>query len=230
MAPACRHAAGVGSKGLAQPSQDLSSRPRCQPHCPQPGASLPKTATGSWDNQPGGERIGGRPLAHSLQLLKQSPLLAFASENTHLPALAKRGPPRPHTGLCRRGTAAPLPGGHGGRARLSKATGAHTGWARARLGVSGRGGGLGARTSFHRCSGMALMSTGWRSVTLRNRASGTAMAHSTWIHLRGGGAACGGLHGPGAQARQGRGLDVAPTPPGHSGCRPSPPQQSCSSG
>lgn len=42
----------------------------------------------------------------------------------------------------------------------------------------------GAPTSFHRCSGMALMSTGWRSITFRKRASGTAMAQITWIHLR----------------------------------------------
>lgn len=42
-------------------------------------------------------------------------------------------------------------------------------------------------TSFHRCSGMALMSTGWRSITFRNRASGTAMAQITWIHLGGAG-------------------------------------------
>lgn len=40
-------------------------------------------------------------------------------------------------------------------------------------------------TSFHRCSGMALMSTGWRSITFRNRTSGTAMAQITWIHLGG---------------------------------------------
>lgn len=40
-------------------------------------------------------------------------------------------------------------------------------------------------TSFHRCSGMALMSTGWRSITFRNRTSGTAMAQITWTHLGG---------------------------------------------
>lgn len=43
-------------------------------------------------------------------------------------------------------------------------------------------------TSFHRCSGMALMSTGWRSITFRNRTSGTAMAQITWTHLGGEGA------------------------------------------
>ena len=77
--------------------------------------------------------------------------------------------PRPCTQTASQGPAAPLGANRFGQAAMGRLR---------PQGQDPRG-----RTSFHRCSGMALMSTGWRSITFRKRTSGTAMAQITWIHL-----------------------------------------------